>query len=377
MAERAWRWVWLLLLAGSAAAWAEPGVTDKAIVLGQSAAFTGPAAQLGREVNLGARAYFQYINSQGGVNGRRIDLHSLDDGYEATKAAANTIDFIEKDQVFALFGYVGTPTSNAAAPIFTEAHVPFLAPYSGALSLREPLNRYIFNLRATYGDETERIVEQLTTTGNKNIGVFYQNDAYGKGGLDGVTKALARRGLNPSVTATVERNSTDVTAASQALMKGNPGAIVQISAYASCAALIKRMRELGYTGQFVNVSFVGSKALAEELGPQGQGVMITQVVPFPFSEVTPLQREYQQVLKKAGVPEPSFGSMEGYLAAKLFVVVLRRLGPNVTRERLIEGYESLHEYDLGGFIISYSPTDHSGSKFVEITMIGANGSFVR
>jgi branched-chain amino acid transport system substrate-binding protein len=361
----------------AATAAGEVGVTDKSIVLGESAALTGPAAKLGLNMNLGARIYFDSVNAHGGIYGRKIELRSRDDGYEAERAKQNTLDFVHKDGVFALFGYVGTPTSNAAAPIFTEARVPFFGAFTGASSLREPFNRYVFNIRASYADETERIVEQLTTTGSSKIAVFYQNDAYGKAGLEGVTRALTQRHLQVTALATVERNSIDVAQAAATLRKADPNAVVQISAYASCAALIKAMRASGYTGQFVNVSFVGSQELADALGPDGPGVMVTQVVPFPWSGISPLQREYEQALKSAGVAKPDFGTMEGYIAARVFVEGLRRAGRDLTREGLIAGLETLHDYDLGGYTVSFSSDNHNGSRFVEITMIGTHGNFVK
>jgi ABC-type branched-subunit amino acid transport system substrate-binding protein len=373
-----WSWVCAIAFQSS---WAAPvvevGVTDKTILLGESAALSGPAAKLGQNMNLGARLVFDAVNAHGGIYGRKIELRVRDDGYEVERAKQNTLDFVHKDGVFALFGYVGTPTSNAAAPIFTEARVPFFGAYTGASSLRDPFNRYVFNIRASYVDETERIVEQLTTTGATKIGVFYQNDAYGKAGLDGVTQALTRRQLKVAALATVERNSTEVTQAAAALRAADPNAIVQISAYASCAALIKQMREAGYTGQFVNVSFVGSQELAETLGPEGSGVMITQVVPFPWSSVSGLQRDYNLALKAAGVANPDFGTMEGYIAARVFVEGLRRAGRDLTREGLINALETLHDFDLGGFTVNFSPDNHNGSRFVEITMIGTRGNFVK
>ena len=366
-----------LLLSWFAPAQAEPGVTDKTIVIGQSAAFSGPNAQLGNDMNLGARTYFQQVNERGGVFGRKIELRTRDDGYEPERAKQNTIDFIQKDEVFALFGYVGTPTSNAANPIFTEAKVPFIGAFTGANSLREPFNRYIFNVRASYFDETERIVDQLVTTGVQSIAVFYQNDAYGKAGLEGVTRAMTKRNLKVAALSTVERNSTEVAAAAKELAAANPAAIVQIGVYSACAALIKEMRKGGYAGQFVNVSFVGSKALSDALGKDGAGVMITQVMPFPWSEVSPLQREYFSLMRKAGVPEMSFGSVEGFVAAKVFVEGLRRAGRDLTREKLIAAFEMMRDLDLGGFTVSFTPTNHNGSRFVEITMIGGNGKFVK
>ena len=362
---------------GATAARGETGVTPDTIVIGESAAFSGPAAQLGRDMNLGAKTYFQTVNDRGGVFGRKIELKTRDDGYEANRAAQNTHDFIDQDRVFALFGYVGTPTSNAALPIFTQARVPFIGPLTGASSLRDPFNRYVFNIRASYFDETERIVEQLVTTGVTKIAVFYQDDAYGKAGLEGVTRAMTKRGLKIAATATVERNSVDVSAQAKALAKDDPAAIVQISAYSSCAALIKAMKKGGYTGQFINVSFVGSQALAAALGDEGRGVVISQVMPFPFSKVLPIEREYATAMAKAGPTAVNFGTMEGFIAAKVFVEALRRAGSDLTREKLIAALESMRDYDIGGFAINFTPSSHNGSKLVELTMIGPKGEFLR
>ncbi|MEQ1518802.1 MAG: ABC transporter substrate-binding protein, partial [Usitatibacteraceae bacterium] len=287
------------------------GVTSDTILIGQSAALSGPAEQLGKEMKAGAEAYFDVVNKSGGINGRKIKLISADDGYEPDKAAANTKKLINDDGVLALFGYVGTPTSNAALPIFTQSRVPFVGAFTGAQSLREPFNRYVFNVRASYFDETEAIVQHLVLSGAKRIAVFYQNDAYGKAGLAGVERAMKKRNIAISTTATVERNTVDVAKAVQAISKDNPAAVVMISAYKSCAAFIKEMQSAGAFPQFWNVSFVGSKALADELGDAGRGVQISQVVPFPYSDVNPIVREYQ---KRIGGPDKvSFTSLEGYL----------------------------------------------------------------
>ena len=245
-----------------------PGVTPTSILIGQSAAFSGPAMELGNEMRAGALAYFQAINAAGGINGRKIELRSLDDGYEPDRAAANTKKLID-DGVFLLFGYVGTPTSNASKPIFTAARVPFVGPFTGAESLRNPLNRYIFNIRASYFDETDKIVAQMTGQTLDKIAVFYQNDDYGKAGLAGVQRAMDKRNLKIVATGTVERNTVDVAAAVKSISKVEPQAIIMISAYKSCAAFIKAMRAAGFNPQFMNVSFVGSKALAHETGVDG------------------------------------------------------------------------------------------------------------
>ncbi|MBY0570100.1 MAG: ABC transporter substrate-binding protein [Burkholderiaceae bacterium] len=357
---------------------AENGVSEHKIIIGQSAAFSGPAAQLGIQLHAGAKAYFDHVNSTGGVFGRKIEVIKRDDKYEADIAAANTKALIETDDVFALFGYVGTATSNAATPIFTQAKVPFFAPYTGAQSLREPFNKLIFNVRASYFDETEHLVDRLVNTGLKNIAVFYQNDAYGKAGLTGVERALKKKNLPIVDTATVERNSLDVAKAVEKMMAKRPDVIIQISAYSSSAALIKEMRRLGYTGQFYNVSFVGSQALSDALGKDGSGVVVSQVVPFPWSAANAtVVGEYTKIMNKAGIKDLNFSSLEGFIAAKVFVEGLRRSGQNLTREKLISSLESLNtkSYDAGGFDINFSSSNHNGSKFVDMTMIGKDGKF--
>ncbi|MDO9198413.1 ABC transporter substrate-binding protein [Rhodoferax sp.] len=356
---------------------AENGVTDKEVVIGQFAAISGPAAQLGLRMQLGMQTYFNALNAQGGVNGRTIRLITRDDGYEPEKAAAAARALIREDKVFALAGSVGTPTGLAALPILSEEQVPLVGMFTGAQALREPFNRHVFHVRASYFDETERIVQHLTTLGVKKIAVFYQNDAYGKAGLDGMVRALDKRKLKSVATATVERNSVDVAKALETILKSEPEAVVQIGAYKSCAAFIKQARVKGYGGQFFNVSFVGSKALADELGEAGQGVVISQVVPFPYAPSSPIVREYQQRMVEAGQKDFDFSSMEGYLTARVLVEGLRRAGRTLTRDALITGLESMKEVNLGGFIVNYSANDHQGSDFIDLTIIGRDGKFKR
>ena len=365
------------LFVASAFATAETGVTDKEILIGQFAAITGPAAQLGLRLQHGMQAYFQSVNAQGGVNGRQIKLVTRDDAYEPEKAVAAVKALITEDKVFALAGSVGTPTGVAALPILTEAQVPMVGMFTGAQALREPFNRQVFHVRASYFDETERIVQHLTTLGIKKIAVFYQNDGYGKAGLEGVERALKKRQMKPVALATVERNTVDVVAASEALLKAEPEAIVQISAYKSCAALIKLARSKGYGGQFFNVSFVGSRALSDELGDAGQGVAISQVVPFPFAQGIPVVREYQQRMTEAGHKEFDFTSMEGFLTAKVLVEGLRRAGKSPTRDGLITGLESMKDFNMGGFAVNYSSKDHQGSSFTDLSIIAKGGKFMR
>lgn len=356
---------------------AEPGVSDGEILIGQSAALSGPAEQLGKQMALGAKVYFDHINQSGGIHGRKIRLLSLDDGYEPDRAKANTLKLINEEKVFALFGYVGTPTSLAALPIFSDEKVPFFGAFTGAQALREPFNRYIFNVRAGYNEETEEIVNQLLTLSLKRIAVFYQNDAYGQAGLKGVTAALARRKLTPVATATVERNSTDVAAAVKAIGPVKADAVIMVSAYKSVSAFVKAMKQDGFNPQFHNVSFVGSMALAKELGADGSGVAVAQVVPFPWRGTLRITRDYQEMMKKAGQENLDFVSLEGYIAAEVLVDGLRRAGKDLTREKLIGGLESMSKTEIGGFAINFSKTSHSASSFVDLTIIGKNGKFFR
>ncbi len=344
------------------------------LVLGQSAAFTGAAAQLGIQFHAGAKLYFDQLNAQGGVNQTQIELRQLDDGYEPDRCAENTSKLLA-DEVFALFGYIGTPTSVVALPLAIKAQTPFFAPFTGAMGLRQPFNRMAFHMRASYNDETALIVRQLTHLGLKKIAVFYQNDAYGKAGLSGVNLALEAQSLKPVATATVERNSVDVAEAVKIINAAQPDAVVQISAYASCAAYIRAARKAGFGGSFYNVSFVGTQALADALGKEGAGVAVTQVVPSPYSSSRPLTREFLAMIAQGGNKvQPNFSSMEGFMAAKLFTEGLRRGGSGrPTRNSLIEGLESIRDLSMGGFNVSFGPDNHVASKFVELSMLTGDG----
>lgn len=366
-----------LALAGLALPAASFAQERRAIVLGQSVPLTGPAAQLGLQMQLGAKACFEAVNAAGGIGGMPIVLKTLDDGYDPERCKANTEKFIQ-EEVFALFGYVGTPTSLAALPLINAAHIPFVAPFTGAEALRDPFNRLIFHVRASYYDETELIVKQLTELDLKRIAVFHQNDAYGQAGLKGVLRALKARGLEPVAVATVERNSVDVAAALKTLVPAKAEAIVQISAYKSCAAFIREARKAGYFGQFYNVSFVGTQALADELGKDAAGVVVSQVMPSPFGTAAGIVDEYQHALHKHDPKaEPNYQSIEGYIGARVMVDALRRLGPRLSREGLIAALEGVSGYESRGYQLRFAPNKHVGSSFVELSMLTADGKVKR
>jgi ABC-type branched-subunit amino acid transport system substrate-binding protein len=373
----------LLLIGQASAAPAAPkaaiehGVTDDKITIGQSAPFSGPSAKLGLQYSRGAQIYFDQVNELGGVFGRKIVMVKKDDTFIPEMTQVNAKLLISQDDVFALFGFVGAATSKAAIPSFTEAGVPFIASYSGSGQLREPFSRYIFNVRASHRKEVEAIVRQLVTVyaSANSIAVFYQYDSDGWAGLEDVERALKQHQTAPVAVAQVVRNSTDVTSAVATIMEKAPSSVIMISTYTSAAAFVREMRHAGYRGQLVNLSFVGSNALLQELGKDGYGVMVSQVVPFPWSRSIAVVAEYQKAMEHIGASDFDFASLEGYIAAKVFVEGVRRAGKNLTREKFMAAMETFKKVDLGGFFISYSPTDHSGSEFVDLTLIGASGKY--
>ena len=259
---------------------------------------------------------------------------------------------------------------------FNQAKVPFFAPFTGVESLRQPFNRLIFHVRASYYDETALIVRQLVNLGIKKIAVFHQNDAYGKAGLDGVNKALAEHKLPLAGAATVERNSVDVAAAVEKLVAAKPDAVVQIAAYGASAAFVRAARKAGFGGTFYNVSFVGTQALADELGKDGAGVVVSQVVPSPYQPSRQITREFLDAIKKAGDKvQPNYSSMEGFLAARIFTEGLRQAAASgkISRDSFISGMDGLGSQVISGFPVSFGPNDHTASTFVEMSMLTGDG----
>ena len=353
-----------------------PAQTTGELVFGQSASLSGPASELGQGMRLGLLAAFEEINREGGVHGRRLVLESLDDAYEPEAAIANTRQLIDQRGVFALVGAVGTPTSRAAQPIATEAGVPYIAPFTGAEFLRDAQRRSnVVNMRASYYQETEEILTRLTTDlGVQRVGILYQNDSYGRAGLTGVRRAVARYNLPLVVEADYPRNTEAVKVALLDLRRPRPEAIVIIGAYKPAAALIRWARRLDFNPYFITISFVGGAALARELGPDGAGVYVTQVVPFPTDASLPVVAQYQQALAAIDPDsEPGFVSLEGYLAGRLVVEGVRLAGPNPTREGFLNALLEAESIDLGGFLLRYGPADNQGSDRVYLTILDQRG----
>ena len=358
----------------------ESGISDQRILFGQSAAFSGPAQELGRNMRLGILAAFHEANRRGGVHDRQLELVHRDDAYEPEAAIANTQELIKQEGVFALIGAVGTPTSRSATPVAAESGVPYVAPFTGAAFLRDPEWRNIINLRASYYQETEEMVARLTEDlGIERIAVIYQDDSYGRAGYRGVLGALERRrGTSVQLAAigVYPRNTTAVKAALLDLRRGNPEAVIIIGAYEPVASLIAWARHTGLNPVFLTVSFVGSNALARELGTGGAGVLVTQVVPFPTDSSLPIVAAYHRALTAYQADAvPGFVSLEGYMAGRLAIASLEGCGREVSRACFLESLRRTDVIDIDGFKLRYGEDDNQGSDEVFVTVIGRDGRY--
>lgn len=364
------------LLASGLVAAADPGVSSDKILFGQAAPLEGPASGLGLEMRLGLRAAFEEANRAGGVKGRKLELNSVDDGYEPNKSIEAVKKLLDEDKVFALVGPVGTPTSAATQPIALQAGVPFIGPFTGAEFLRNPFQPNVVNVRASYFQETEEMVERLVKDRNiSRISILYQDDAFGRAGLAGVQKALAKRSMTLASEGTFERNTVAVKSALLSIQKGKPEAVIMVGPYKPCAEFIKLARQVKLDSVFVNISFVGSNALAKELGKAGAGVVITQVVPFPGDDKLPVVVNYQAALKVVDAnAQPGFVSLEGYMVGRLVIAALQKIDGEPTRKGLLDTIFA-NTFDIGGVKLGYGDKDNQGMDEVFLTIIQEDGSF--
>lgn len=365
------------------------GVTDNEIRFGISAPFSGPAKDLGHQIRVGIETAFRMANDAGGVNGRVLKLGIADDGYEPSRTGETMKQLYEQEQVFGFIGNVGTPTAMVAAPFALERHALFYGAFTGASILRhDPPDRYVFNYRASYAEETEAIVSYLVKVRRlkpEQIGVFAQQDSFGDAGFAGVTKAMrSLRGGDGGFVLRVgyPRNTVDVdTAISQLKANKTPiKAVVMVATYRAAAKFIEKTKD-GIPGLiYTNVSFVGSTSLRNELmllGPRyAEGVIVTQVVPAVDGFSSPIL-EYKNALAKYFVGEaPDYVSLEGYLAAKVLVEALKRAGPQLDTERVVDTLEAMHDFDMGlGTTITFSRTEHQGSHKVWGTQLTQAGRY--
>lgn len=366
----------LALMCASTLAYSAQGVTDSEIVIGQSAGFTGTAANEVKQATAGAQAYFDLINQQGGVNGRKIVLKSLDDGFDPKRTVANTTELL-KDDVFSLFLYRGTPTTEAALPLINDAKIPLIAPVTGALSLRTPMQRYVFTVRTTYRGEVEALARQIISMGLKHVAVLVSDDSFGKDALTGLDGVIKEGKLQDPLIARYERNSTNVGDAVNKIFDSKPNGILMICTAKSCDAFVRQYRAKGGFQPIFALSNVSSPSFINGLGDLGRGLGITQVFPDPRNTIHPISKEFQQVVKGNTELASSYPAFEGFISAKVLVEGLRGAGRTLTREKLVSSLERLEDFDLGGLRLHFSPTNHSGLDFVELTVVGRDGMLMR
>ena len=367
--------VFILAAAYGAAASAENGVRATQILIGQSASLTGTAAESGQQTRDGALAYFEIVNRKGGVNGRKIKLLTLDDAGQTKVGEANTKKLIGEDKVFLLFGYTGRNTSEVALPVITQANIPFFGAATGGESIHGVFNKNVFNVRASYKVEMQSLVNYLVNTGQKQIAMIYHKDDLTKSNLKMTEDAAAVHGFSLMGSASVDRNSADVKEAFGVMTKLNPSAVICNAAVKPLSEFVRQMRKSGAKSQFLSVSFVGS-AIVKELKSEAAGVIMAQVVPLPTKKSIPVVAEYQNTLAAVGAkPDYSFSGLEGFISAKVLVEGLKRSGKNPTRAGFIKAMEGIEDLDLGDYFVGYSPTNHNGSKYVDITVINKDGVF--
>lgn len=352
------------------------GVTNDAILLGHTTGLTGQIAGSMKEQTGAMRAYFDWVNKSGGVHGRKILLKSLDDEFSPQKAGANAKRLIEQEKVFALFMPRGTPHTEAVLTYAVPAGVPVVAPSTGADIFHAPVNRHVFNVRAKYQDEVIAAIRHLKTVAITRIALLHVNDSFGNDGRKGFERGMTLHELKAAKVASYDRVKNNSKDAVPEMLAADPQAVIIVGSTTAVSGFIKEMKARGSAAQFITLSNNASAAFVADLGPEGRGVMMTQVTPAPRTASSRLGQEFEQIAVPAGVAQ-SYIAMEGFISAKVMVEGLRRAGKDLTRQRFIEAMESIRNHDFGGMVIDYSPTKHTGSTFVEMTMVSERGKFVR
>jgi branched-chain amino acid transport system substrate-binding protein len=367
----------LLLSAGFAGA--EPGVTDKTILVGQSAVFSGPVAETGNNYRRGIELFFEQANKAGGINGRKLQLKSLDDAYDPKRTVENTKALIHEHNVFALIGYVATANLIASLPIAEEAQVPMFAPLVGTTSFRTKHNHYLFNVRASYRSELARITQQLVTVGSDDVAVVYQDSVFGKSNMQTLMELLQDNKLKVVKSLPMPINAVDAKDIVAQLKAAQPKVIVMVMAGAMSEVLIRDVRaaSLGAPVYTISVGIADAKASAARLNGALRGVVTASIVPSPKLERYGIVKEYRKAIAASGNGADNYTVLEGYIAAKVFAEGLRRAGRSPTREGFITALEGMGKYDLGDFMVEYGPANHNGSNFVELEMYTAAGDLVR
>lgn len=367
------------LLLAAAAAHAETGVTDKSILIGQSAVFSGPVAETGNNYRRGIELYVEQANKGGGIHGRKLQLVALDDAYDPKRTAENTRKLIDEHKVFALLGYVATANLIASLPIAEEAKVPMFAPLVGTTSFRTKHSRYLFHVRASYRNELARIVQQLVTVGSENIAVVYQDSVFGKSNAQTLLELAQDNKLKVVKSLPMAINASDAKDIVAQLQQAAPQAVVMIMAGAMSEVLVRDVRAAVLAAPLytISVGFADAKAAAGRLNGGLRGVVTASIVPSPKLERYGVVKDYRKAVAAAGGGADNYTVLEGYIAARVFAEGLKRAGRTPTREGFIAALEGMGKFDLGDFLVEYGPTNHNGSNFVELEMYTATGDLVR
>lgn len=345
------------------------------ILIGQTTGVTGAVAATVKETRAGAQLYLDAINARGGVGGEKIEIITLDDKFDPKLAAANARTLIEERKVVALFMTRGTPHTEAVIPALEQFGVPLIAPSTGAMVLHAPVRKYVFNVRATYQREAEKAITHLTSIGITRIAILHVDDSFGLDGLEGAQKGLAAAHLQAAVLAKFDRNKPDFSAITPQLTQAHAQAAMLIGSGPAVMAGIQAIKATGNKMQFVTLSNNASDGFVRLLGADAPGVIVSQVL--PHSQNFPLVREATRLAKLRNISDLSPAMLEGFASAKVLVEALRRAGAKPTRERIQTALEGMHKFDLGGMEISYSPSNHTGLDFADLSIIGHTGKFRR
>lgn len=359
-----------------AAVLAETGVSEDAVLIGQTVATTGALGEFGQDIINGAKAQLNSVNATGGVHGRKLRLITLDDQYKTDLGAGNLRELIQKEKIFALLSVMGTAISLEAVKQAEPEQLPLVAPWTGVQAVREPARRNVFNVRASYRDEILKVITHLRTLGTQRIAVVYFESSFG-GELQVIFDQMASWPAKPVAVRAVRPDGSDVAEVAKVIVAGKPQAIIMLTAGKASVDFIKSYNGIAKGAQYYALSVMGTHQSVHALGKDGVGVVVTSVVPFPWDVGVPIVKEYQEAMHKIGVTAYSFTSLESYINTKVLVEAIRRAGPGLTRTKLIAAGESMHPLRLGGFQVSYGPGERNGSKYVDMNIISSTGRFMK
>lgn len=352
-------------------------VSHAQILIGQTAGFTGAVGAGVKETTDGAKLYIDSINAKGGIGGQKIQLISMDDKFEPKLAVENARKLIEEKNVVAMFLTRGTPHTEAMIPVLNKYGVPLVGPSTGAMVLHQPVQKHIFNVRATYQREAEKAVTHMHSIGMSKIAMIYTDDSFGSDGLAGAQKGMATAKLTPVVVEKFDRAKPDFSTIAPLIYKSNAQAVIMIASSQSVVEGVKALRAAGSAAQVVTLSNNASTGFIKGLGDNGRGVIVTQVFPSERSIAYPIVKEALEIANSKPQTELSPAMLEGFAAAKVLVEGLRRAGPNPSREKVQAALEGIRKLDIGGLEVNYGPDDHTGLDFADLSIIGSDGKFKR